>query len=362
MVRKAQEDTLTIGFFGSGEVSQESVEAHLDDFLSTQPEKVTFVVPVVKTMWTDTIQWIIEYAQEHDIPYVAVHDEVSGKARNLGKYLKAAAETDEGAKIGLKISNRIISAGKDNKDEALLGMAWADDDKELNDVCERIAKAGIPAREFAATAFEVVDFEVKEDDDEQAVEASKERHPTSNGTSQVVAEPAADDDGEWEPYTRAELEKVVADKTPQEALALLKAIALDYKIDVKPRTRMTTLVDMILSHQEVLAKVGATPGGPTPSKAYGIDVDYDQIAKIVREEIIALLEPEQVLDVAFGEIVSVLETISNNLDSLAEAVNDLQVGVPEMIEIGSDDDEITSENDPADEPEPVAPARRRRRI
>ena len=143
MVRKAQEDHLVIGFFGSGEVSSEAVEGHLDDYLATQPDNVTFVVPIVKTMWTDTLAAVVEYAIEHDIPYEAVHDEVSAKARNLSKYLKGATKTDLGARIGQKITNRLLAAGKENPENALLAIAWDDDDKELHDVCAKVTAADI---------------------------------------------------------------------------------------------------------------------------------------------------------------------------------------------------------------------------
>ena len=173
-----------------------------------------------------------------------------------------------------------------------------------------------------------------------------------------------DDDGEVEPYTREELEKVISDNAdnPAAALKTLKEICDDYDIEVKPRTRMKTIVDMILNHQDVLAKVG---GSPTIAKAGGgsitaAEVDYDRLGKVVRDEILGLLEPDEALDTAFGEVVSALEAITSHVAALSEVVAEMASGVPEMIEVTEDDE--SSENEPEDEPEPAAPARRRRRI
>lgn len=375
MPRKSEEKSLLIGFFGSGEVKADEVDALLNSYMETAPEDTTFLFPVTKTHWNDTLAAVADWALEVDppVPYIVVTDEESARSRNLSKYLKGGETTHTMARVPQKIIGLLDAA-----DDAILGIAWDDDDNDLQSLCARAVEKEIPVHDLT-TGFNLVDFEEdekkddggdKDKDDEPEEKSGRSRGRKSDDEPEPEAkddEPADDkggDSNEWDPYTREEMEGVIAkhEEKPAEALKVLRAIADDYGLEIPPRTRATTIIDEIIKHQDRVEKERAKTDEMLAKVKVSADIDYDRITNIVRDEVRAvildMLDPDNVLDEAFGAIVSGVESLQKDVNLLAEAI---ERGA--STSAGDDEpegDDKGSENEPEDEPEPTTTRRRRR--
>lgn len=340
MPRKSKEaGPLTIGFFGAGEMpSDKVVSALLDEYLigkgyATVNDKeeiefgdITFLIPATKERYTDAIIAVVAYAQESDIPYELVHDEVSAKARNIAAAIKGASKTHKVARIGSKLAGELTK-----RDNAILVAIWADDDDELAKVVHAAQEAETPIRDLTMD-MEEVDV-TEQEDGAQAEEEAPE-----------ATDDAAEEEVSEEPYTEEEL--------GQFELAELKAFCVENEIEVPERSRKPTYVKLIMEAQEAWAAEDA-PAGDTDEVAEGrviIEIPTaEEIATAVVEALFGQDGPMATVD----EALSLLHEQVDKVMTLADEV------LVELRTVQPDE-----EQEPEPEPEEKAPARRplRRRL
>jgi hypothetical protein len=364
MPRKSQEQPLTIGFFGLGQVPEGEIEATLDDYLAEVSNEVSFILPVTKTHWTDTLDAIVAYADAKEIPYQAVTDEASSTARNLKKAIAGSTKSHKVARISQKIITALSSATGD----ALLVVIWDDEDEELEDICNRAVDKEIPVRDLTSS-MEEVEFEDDGKDDADPAEDDEEKpaktkaEPKDKDEDDEPAEDAAPDEDEdaggIEIYTAEELEGADLDT--------LKAIAKDDDIEVPPRTRATTLRTLILEFQEGLEKQKAKADEVLKSVKIEAEVDYDRIAQSVADVVREILYGDgsplnEALDAVVAEVV---EKVDDLFKASLKRISDIVEGAAskattdDVIDV-EEAEEVVSENEPEDEPAPTT--RRKRRI
>lgn len=196
----------TIGIFGLGEANAKNLTPLLDDFLDGL--EATFIVPITKDHTTDSVQAVLDYAADKDIPFHAVIDDSVAKSRTLKALLKDADGETKATDVGVEIVNLL----KDAEDGRLV-MLW---DEELGDgedggaydAVEYADEHDIPAYNLCK-AMQVIDFgddgsgesaaEETDDGEDEEEPPAKEAPKARRGRAAKAAAVEDDDDPEEEP-------------------------------------------------------------------------------------------------------------------------------------------------------------------
>lgn len=340
MPRKAKEPTLTIAFFGEGEMSSRAVKTTLNDYLEDKPE-VEFVLPLTRDHFTETLQIVGEYAVAAEIPWSGVTDAESSNSRVIKPYLKDATEVKEGVNITTLMVNALKRA-----EDAVLVVLWPNDEEDaseaLSDICAKAAAAEIPVLEMTSAMSEieldVTEAEVTGGDPEEGDPEEEE-----------AEEAETSEEEEWEPYTEGELQL----KEP----AVLKEIAADFGWEVPPRTRTTTIIAKILELQEKELEAAEL----LDADGRLVEPDAEEVAPLTVLTF-SIEELAGELSTSFAAVLSkqlaeVVEAVTDHFDTKLVEVSDL---IKESIPAGGKAAPApVEEEDEDDEPAP-APRRIRR--
>jgi hypothetical protein len=355
MPRKSQTKPLTLGFVGSGEVSEKETKALLDDFIGER-EDVTFVVPVTEEGFTDTIEAVLDYATENDIAIEIVTNEASAKKRAFGKYIKAAKKTYKVAGAASKVVT--VLASKDGG-QAELVTIWDDDDTDLEKACNKALDAELVVRDLSS-GLEPVEFET---DDDSSEDDSSEDESEVDESEAPADDESQDDDDDDAPYTRDEL--IEAGEKDRKVLI---AIAEDFDIEVPPRTRINTIVDKILAAQEAESDDEVEDATEDETEVLdeksGTTVNVEDLAEHVAAAVVerlrVLLQPvlESVKAIDEGDIPGELSAVEERLERLERAVE--QLGERLSGGASSSDEEPEPDEEPEETPKTTGKRRRRR--
>lgn len=124
---KATPKTLTIGIFGVGEAPRKSIGALLDDYIADDVEP-SFILAATKDHLTTSVQAVVDYANENEIPYEVITDDTTAKSRALKGIAKEATKEHKATDAGVAIVNLL----KDAEDGRLV-VLWDDKLSETED-------------------------------------------------------------------------------------------------------------------------------------------------------------------------------------------------------------------------------------
>lgn len=323
----AKSNGVTLGIIGTGEASPEAVCALLDDLLTAADNEGSFILPVTRDHFTDTIAVVADWLIDSKIPFDAVTDDESANARNLKKYLQAAETTHNVKGIPLKMTNLLEKA-----DDGRLLVLWNDDDGECYDALERASKKGVKAFDLT-NALDELEF----------------GEPDETGTWPTFLSPG---DDAYQPYTREELEDMEFDA--------LKQIVQDFRDngfepDIPPRSRSKTYIEQILLMQDAAPDEG-TPEEVALAEAAGEEIFKEAMAAkaetVVVNQSIDLAETNEALEVIGATLINILNKLGETLEFSREQA--AKVTVEMRVDPEPDPDDDADEKLPAT----TMPARR----
>lgn len=156
---------LKYGVMGLAEMDARAITATLTDFWAAANTEATWVLPVTKALFSESVKAVADFLIEEGIAYEVVTDEASAKARALKPYLTNAAETHvTGIDAGTKLVRTLNEA-----DEAKFLVFAQDDDLELEVATTAAFDFGIPVIGVNFAMQELV-----KDDEEEVPEAEPE--------------------------------------------------------------------------------------------------------------------------------------------------------------------------------------------
>lgn len=175
--KKAEKtESIVLGFLGTGKVSKKAIASNIEDFIDARggAEAFTFAVPINEDHWTNSMAEVATYAEDNEIPILAVHDgeEDNDPAELLEGEFKAAKAKDVPARI-IKESDLIVFLWEDTEVmEELLDIALEKDIEcfDLGDGLQALELEEVDEDDVPEDAVDDEDDADDEDDDEEGEE------------------------------------------------------------------------------------------------------------------------------------------------------------------------------------------------
>lgn len=234
--RRTSRSGLTLGVIGSGEVSAESVDALLSDFIDSEGGgEATIVLPATADHYEDGIKTVFEFAVENELGVEVITDD-STKGKKFAKVKDEAKKEHRASDVVVTMIEVLEKAG----DKARLIVLWDDDDEAVEEAVTAADEAGIEALDLT-TGLDVIELE---DDDEEEDEKPKKSAKSKDDDEEDeggddLPDPDGDDDAEDD-----EIDLDTAE-FPE-----LKEFAQKHGIEVAPRSKRNTYVREIQKYLE----------------------------------------------------------------------------------------------------------------
>lgn len=219
---KKKAETITIGFYGPGEIDEKNLTTLMDNALGDDADTVIkFIVPATAETYNDSIGLILDYAGEYKIEYTAVVNDASSKDRTLRGVIKDAESTvDAEVAIGTELVDLLPDDGK-------LYVLW-DEDADNDDVYAAIDHAqanNIVAYDLCngLTVINLDGDDAPEEEEKPAPRSRKKKDedeedeaPAPRRRAKAEPDDDDDDDGDEEPVKRGRgrPRKVLPDHKP----------------------------------------------------------------------------------------------------------------------------------------------------
>lgn len=245
---------ITLGFIGSGEVSEKNFKALLKDLIQAHGKTAKFIVPMTTEHWTDTLASITEYAEEKDYAIEAV---VDGDTKGAKKHLPLARKEHKAEDVPTALVNLLDSAPG-----AKLIVLWEDDDETVEEAVVLADEKDIEALDLTS-GLDVIELE-----------------PDDEGSEPDEEEP--DEEPEEEALSKKDLLKLA--KTPK-GEEQLDEMATELGIDVESLDSWEDVAEAIFEHQE---GGGDAPDGDgddeviTAEKVEAMD-DFKELKALAKE-------------------------------------------------------------------------------
>ena len=213
---------LTLGFIGSGEVSAESVDALLSDYIDSEGDgEARFIIPATADLFHKGIQTVVAFAEENDLPVeILTNDSTKGK-----KFEAVKKQAKKETRAADPVAALIKELAKGNGQARLIAL-WDDEDEAMETAVEKADDASIPALDLTTGLDEIELTDDEEDDDKSPADDEEEDDDKS----------LADDDEE---DGDAEDDEDTID-VGEADFKTLKAFAEKHGIEVAPRSKIQT--------------------------------------------------------------------------------------------------------------------------
>lgn len=346
----ARREPLTLGFLGTGEVSDVLNEKLIEDQVkSARGEEVRFIFPVGEPFPLDSPMTVAyEYALDRGIPFEAV---VDARAKSLSEVaeniLSKAVTTSQSEATIQKLVSRLERSGNpkllvywnEQDDETKRAVRRAiEAEIEVRDLCDaltRLGRAPEPNKEkvdVASKDYSKADLEAMDEDEitqvakqfgvdadafetwEEVIDKVLEAQDGGDGGTDETEDDSSDEGAEDEEsglYTRDELEKMPIEE--------LKEICKVNEIEVEgQRPRSKAYIEAILAAQsegdeeEVEPEKPATAAAPAKKAApAAVEIDLDALAKKTAQAVTKAMD-ERFTQLA-GDLATRFEEFGRNL-------------------------------------------------
>lgn len=213
---------ITLGFIGSGEVSEKNFRALLKDLIQAHGKTAKFIVPMTTEHWTDTLAAITEFAEEKDYAIEAV---VDGDTKGAKKHLPLARKEHKAEDVPTALVNLL-----DSTPGSKLIVLWEDDDEVVEEAVVLADEKDIEALDLTS-GLDVIELEPDDGDGEPEEEPGEE----------------PDEEPEGETLSKKDLLKLA--KTPK-GEEQLDEMATELGIDVEALDSWEDVAEAIFEHQE----------------------------------------------------------------------------------------------------------------
>lgn len=143
--RAAAAKPLTLGFAGSGKLSDKLIGPLLDDLVG-DAEVAAVYVPVTDDDYTEAMEKVVAWCMAHDIPYTTVSDEAAGKDKELKEIIAGGTDDyDAGESAGKAVIELLAGDDSEPVEDGRLLMFFDSEVEEDTDVFEEADSADVPA-------------------------------------------------------------------------------------------------------------------------------------------------------------------------------------------------------------------------
>lgn len=152
----AKSVTTTVGFIGTGKVSSKNINALLEDYVDALHGNVKFIIPVTVNSFTETIEYVCEFALNYDIDVEFVIDKTTKENKKLNSIVESIESTHIVEDVNKGVTGILVAAKL-----ADLIIAWDDEDESCLDALDIAVNHNIKALDLTTGLSEL---EFNEDD------------------------------------------------------------------------------------------------------------------------------------------------------------------------------------------------------
>jgi hypothetical protein len=130
----------TVGFLGTGKTNSKNINALLEDYVDAKNGSVRFILPLTVGTFTETIEYVYEFALNYDIDIQFVIDKTTSSNKKLLEISEKTGGSQSVEGINKGVTGILIAS-----DKAELIIAWDDEDEACLDALDAAVNHSIPA-------------------------------------------------------------------------------------------------------------------------------------------------------------------------------------------------------------------------
>lgn len=141
---------MTIGFIGSGALTNANVRALLSDFYEAQEDAPVTILPVTRGNWGQGLDHVAEFLIKEDYPYEVIVDETTNEDNNLYGITKDADKSH----VVQRVPNKLLNVLEKAESPQLI-VVWDDEDADAVKAVDRALEVGIPTYDLTTGLLEM---------------------------------------------------------------------------------------------------------------------------------------------------------------------------------------------------------------